>query len=137
MPITDVPKFILWQYYIYSMFSCVARKTIYCKFIFSATPNLFQAIYELSLVVYAALDYGLDSDTERRLSDELIALFELMTSAVERDTDDEGIEPDHVEDNADAAATPRQNTRYVYYNRVKDLGDIGRIPYVLEASFCS
>lgn len=30
------------------------------------------------MVVYAALDYGLDSETERRLSEELIALFELM-----------------------------------------------------------
>ena len=72
---------------------------------------MFQAISELSMVVYAALDYGLDSETERRLSDELIALFELMTSAAERDTDDEGIEPDHVEDHA-MAATPRQSTRY-------------------------
>ena len=33
------------------------------------------------MVVYAALDYGLDSDTERRLSDELIGLFELMGRA--------------------------------------------------------
>ena len=47
---------------------------------------MFQAISELSMVVYAALDYGLDSDTERRLSDELIGLFELMgrTDAIQR-----------------------------------------------------
>ena len=48
--------------------------------------TMFQAISELSMVVYAALDYGLDSDTERRLSDELIGLFELMgqTDAIQR-----------------------------------------------------
>ena len=63
------------------------------------------------MVVYAALDYGLDSETERRLSDELIALFELMTAAAERDTDDEGIEPDHLEEHAHAS--PRQSARCV------------------------
>ena len=65
------------------------------------------------MVVYAALDYGLDSETERRLSDELIALFELMTAAAERDTDDEGIEPDHLEEHA---ASPRLSARYVVLN---------------------
>ena len=68
------------------------------------------------MVVYAALDYGLDSETERRLSDELIALFELMTAAAERDTDDEGIEPDHLEEHAHAS--PRQSARCVLAFRV-------------------
>jgi hypothetical protein len=33
--------------------------------------------------VYTALDYGLDSETERRLSDDLERLFEVMTAAGE------------------------------------------------------
>ena len=38
----------------------------------------------MGVVVYAALDYGLDSETERRLSDELIGLFELMERRFDR-----------------------------------------------------
>ena len=46
----------------------------------------FQAICDLGVVVYAALDYGLDSETERRLSDDLEELLQHMDAAGERFT---------------------------------------------------
>ena len=53
-----------------------------------------QALSDLCLVVYTALDYGLKTDEERKLSPSLESLFEIMTSIDESNTDDEGIETD-------------------------------------------
>ena len=51
----------------------------------------FQAITELGVVIYSALDSGLGSDKERHLSSGLEEIIEGMTLA---SGDDEGIESD-------------------------------------------
>ena len=42
---------------------------------------LFQAIVQLGLVIYAALDYGLRDDEERQLTPQTETLLDIMTSA--------------------------------------------------------
>ena len=44
---------------------------------------LFQAVAELGVVVFNALDYGLKEDEERQLSPALENILDLMTSAGE------------------------------------------------------
>ena len=41
---------------------------------------LFQVIGELSIVIYAALDHGIKEDDERKLSEELANILDLMAS---------------------------------------------------------
>ena len=43
--------------------------------------NFFQAISDLGLVVYGALDYGLEQHEQRALSGEMENMLELMSSA--------------------------------------------------------
>ena len=53
------------------------------------------AIADLGAAIYDALDYSLDSDEQRTLSNSLENLIDKMTSAEEEegeDTDDEGID---------------------------------------------
>lgn len=64
---------------------------------------IFQAIQALGLVIYQALDYGLDHSEERHLGLDLEALIEYMTNPDDIDDesqniDDEGIEKDSEED---------------------------------------
>ena len=44
---------------------------------------IFQAVAELGVVVFNALDYGLKEDEERQLSPALENILDLMTSAGE------------------------------------------------------
>eukprot|EP00094_Tigriopus_californicus_P012961 TCALIF_12532-PA protein Name:"Similar to spir Protein spire (Drosophila melanogaster)" AED:0.16 eAED:0.16 QI:480/0.81/0.75/1/0.90/0.91/12/178/1180 len=57
-----------------------------------------KAIADLAIVVYAALDYGLNPNEQRSLSMDMEDILEKMTSADERQSDDEGIEQDQAED---------------------------------------
>lgn len=60
-----------------------------------------KAIADLAIVVYAALDYGLNPNEQRSLSLDMEDILEKMTSADERQSDDEGIEQDQGEDEDD------------------------------------
>ncbi|XP_049959939.1 protein spire isoform X1 [Schistocerca serialis cubense] len=70
-----------------------------------------QVVFHLGLIIYRALDFGLNEREERHLSPDLEALIDMMTeSAQERqqqETDDEGIERDSAdsEDDVDAAVS--------------------------------
>eukprot|EP00095_Tigriopus_kingsejongensis_P011473 maker-scaffold626_size122949-snap-gene-0.27 protein:Tk11473 transcript:maker-scaffold626_size122949-snap-gene-0.27-mRNA-1 annotation:"spire " len=53
-----------------------------------------KGVSDLALVVYAALDYGLDHNEQRSLSADMEGFLEHMTGTDERQSDDEGIEQD-------------------------------------------
>lgn len=50
---------------------------------------LLQIILSLGCLVYNALDYGLDEDTERQLSPEIQELVERLTADPDADEDEE------------------------------------------------
>ncbi|XP_033219306.1 protein spire isoform X1 [Belonocnema kinseyi] len=97
-----------------------------------------QLVFSLGMVIFKALDFGLDEEEERPLSPDLERLITLMTSnnqeecrpdAEERlqETDDEGIERDSVESELDDMLVQNSNASYPVNIRLCSLQNVLRI----------
>ncbi|CAK9797432.1 Protein spire [Anthophora plagiata] len=81
-----------------------------------------KAVFSLGMMIFKALDFGLDEQEERPLSPDLEALITLMTSANEdiegemeerpQETDDEGIERDSSDADVDEFLSQKSNDTY-------------------------
>ncbi|KOC60864.1 Protein spire [Habropoda laboriosa] len=81
-----------------------------------------KAVFSLGMMIFKALDFGLDEQEERPLSPDLEALITLMTSADEdiegeteerpQETDDEGIERDSSDVDVDEFLSQKSNDAY-------------------------
>ncbi|XP_076238699.1 spire type actin nucleation factor isoform X2 [Calliopsis andreniformis] len=81
-----------------------------------------KVIFSLGMIIFNALDFGLDEQEERPLSPDLEALITLMTSSNEecvgeteerpQETDDEGIERDSSDADVDEFSVQKSNDSY-------------------------
>ncbi|XP_015432782.1 PREDICTED: protein spire [Dufourea novaeangliae] len=74
-----------------------------------------KAIFSLGMMIFKALDFGLDEQEERPLSPDLEGLITLMTGSNEerpQETDDEGIERDSSDADVDEFLSQKSNDTY-------------------------
>jgi hypothetical protein len=83
-------RLVIWQSLeLLQLLHCFLRKNpTFCrKFGENGDHNMdpwLQAVEQIGLIIYAALDFGLREDEERQLSPQLEKLLDLMTSAGDR-----------------------------------------------------